>query len=151
MSSRPTSRYGSYETPDSEGSGNAGKIIAATMVLLVVVIAVFGVRYYQAKQTQPLKISIVSYNKVGDNTMRVVTDVHRRDVNKPGYCIVYSRDDMGSEAGRREVVMKPGGEDMTRLSVDIPSKDAPVSAAVYGCSDKVPSFLDSNNPVYTIK
>lgn len=145
---RPASRYGSPGGERAFG-GIAGKLLAVLMVLALIVGAVFLIRYVQNRSTVPVNISMVSYERQADDVMRVWADVTRDDVDEPSYCIVTALNYEMAEVGRREVILPPGGDPATRVAVDIPTRDYPVSGGVYGCSVNIPPYMDVDNPVNT--
>ena len=95
-------------------------------------------------RAQPITASLISHERIDDSTSRVWIDVSRNDPAVPGYCIITSLNYERAEIGRRDVVLPAGGEELTRMYVDIPVRDLPVSGGVYGCSTTIPSFLDAD-------
>ncbi|WP_087116407.1 DUF4307 domain-containing protein [Corynebacterium urinipleomorphum] len=138
-------RYGSTAaTPaDAAPSRTVGKIIAVVSVLFLVLILVFVGRYITQRRAEPISASLVAHERIDDTTSRVWFDVSRNDPDVPGYCIITSLNYERAEIGRRDVVLPGGGEEQTRMYVDIPVRDIPVSGGVYGCSTTIPSFLDA--------
>lgn len=141
---RSTARYG------SEGGGSnrksqdnlTGKAIAIMAVVLLAGLAVAIARYMAADAERgDVTISMVSHERVADDTMRLWVDVTRKDPNVESYCIVTAMNYEMAEVGRREILVKPGGDAVQRFEVDIPSRDMPVSGSVYGCSTSVPAYL----------
>lgn len=138
---RPTSRYGT--DPESQRpSGVAGKVIAVVAIVLVALMVVFLGRYVIQRNSQPISGTLVSHERIDDTTSRVWFDVERDDTSVPSYCIITSLNYERAEIGRRDVVVPPGGDTHTRMHVDIPTRDVPVSGGVYGCSTTFPSYLD---------
>ena len=136
-------RYG-VATEKAEPSNTTGRIIAVIIVLFVVLIAAFAGRYYMQSRAEPITANLVSHERIDDSTSRVWFDVSRNDPAVPGYCIITSLNYEHAEIGRRDVVLPTGGEKQTRMYVDIPVRDVPVSGGVYGCSTTIPSFLDAD-------
>lgn len=122
----------------------AGRIVAIVSVLFVVLIVGFTARYIMQNRAQPITASLISHERIDDSTSRVWIDVSRNDPAVPGYCIITSLNYERAEIGRRDVVLPAGGEELTRMYVDIPVRDLPVSGGVYGCSTTIPSFLDAD-------
>ena len=122
----------------------AGRIVAIVSVLFVVLIVGFTARYIMQNRAQPITASLISHERIDDSTSRVWIDVSRNDPAVPGYCIITSLNYEHAEIGRRDVVLPAGGEELTRMYVDIPVRDLPVSGGVYGCSTTIPSFLDAD-------
>lgn len=147
-SARPTARYGSDDGP-RKPSGLGGKIIVIVVVLALIVGGMYLVRYIQNRTTIPVEVAMVTYERQDDDLMRVWVDITRDDVEQPSYCIVTALNYAMAEVGRREVVMPPGGETATRVAVDIPARDYPVSGGVYGCATDIPPHMDMADPVYT--
>lgn len=142
---RTRARYGSTAaTPaDAAPSRTAGKMIAVVSVLFLLLILVFAGRYIMQRRAEPISASLVAHERIDDTTSRVWFDVSRNDPEVPGYCIITSLNYERAEIGRRDVVLPGGGEKQTRMYVDIPVRDLPVSGGVYGCSTTIPSFLDA--------
>lgn len=143
---RTRARYGtstSTATADAAPSRTAGKIVAVVSVLFLVLLLVFAGRYIMQRREEPISATLVSHERIDDTTSRVWFDVSRNDPSVPGYCIITSLNYEHAEIGRRDVVVPAGGEKQTRMYVDIPVRDQPVSGGVYGCSTTIPSFLDA--------
>lgn len=142
---RARTRYGSTPAAAANpaSSRTAGKIIAIVSVLFLVLILVFVGRYITQRRAEPISASLVAHERIDDTTSRVWFDVSRNDPEVPGYCIITSLNYEHAEIGRRDIVLPGGGEEQTRMYVDIPVRDLPVSGGVYGCSTTIPSFLDA--------
>lgn len=141
---RSTARYGSERGGSNRRSqGNlTGKAIAIMAVVLLAGLAVAIARYMAADAERgDVTISMVSHERVADDTMRLWVDVTRKDPDVESYCIVTAMNYEMAEVGRREILVKPGGDAVQRFEVDIPSRDLPVSGSVYGCSTSVPAYL----------
>ena len=141
---RSTARYGSEGGGRNRKSqGNlTGKAIAIMAIVLLAGLAVAIARYMAADAERgDVTISMVSHERVADDTMRLWVDVTRKDPNVESYCIVTAMNYEMAEVGRREILVKPGGDAVQRFEVDIPSRDMPVSGSVYGCSTSVPAYL----------
>lgn len=147
-SARPTARYGN-DNDSAKPSGIGGKIIVIVVVLALLVGGFFLVRNVQNRSAIPVEVAMVTYERQDDDMMRVWVDITREDVDVPSYCIVTSLNYAMAEVGRREVIMPPGGDAATRVAVDIPSRDYPVSGDVYGCATDIPPHMDIDNPTYT--
>lgn len=139
---RPTERYG--KARKNRPSKSAGKVIAIVAVALVALIVVALGRFILARNAQPVSAALVSHERIDDKTSRVWFDVQRdaSAIDAPSYCIITSLNYERAEIGRRDVVIPPGGETHTRMHVDIPTRDLPVSGGVYGCATTFPSYLD---------
>lgn len=147
---RPVSRYGRGSAP-KKPSGAAGKIVAVLMVLMVLGIILFGARYLQDRESVPVSASLVTYERQDDETMRLWVDISREDPSQPSYCIVTALNYAMAEVGRREVIMPAGGEEQTRMEVDLPTRDYSVSGGVYGCSVNIPAYMNIEDPTYTAR
>ena len=139
---RPAGRYGAST---ARKRSPVGKIIAVVAVVLVALIVIFLARLAMQREAQPISATLISHERVDDTTSRVWFDVHRDDTLVPSYCIITSLNYEHAEIGRRDVVIPPGGEEHTRMSVDIPVRDLPVSGGVYGCSTTLPDYLDAES------
>lgn len=140
---RTRARYGTTAA-EAAPSRTAGKIVAVISVLFIVLIVAFAGRYIMQRRAEPITAELVAHERIDDTTSRVWFDVSRNDPAVPGYCIITSLNYDHAEIGRRDVVLPAGGEEHTRMHVDIPVRDVPVSGGVYGCSTTIPSFLDAD-------
>lgn len=138
---RPESRYGVDRTP-RKPRGVAGKVVAVLGVLLMVGIVLVTGNYLMNRDSASVSVSMASYERIDDDTMRLWVDVTRDDTSVPSYCIVTAINYAMAEVGRREVIMAPGGEGIERIEVDVPARDYPVSGGTYGCSTNMPAHLD---------
>lgn len=145
---RPSERYGTQQNP-LKPRGIGGKIIAVLMVIGLLVGIVAIAQYFNNRTSIPVSASMVSYERQDDDTMTLWVDVTREDPSQPSYCIVTALNYAMAEVGRRELIMPAGGEEQTRMEVDIPTRDLPVSGSVYGCSVIIPPYMDVENPTYT--
>ncbi len=140
--SRPTSRYGADRTPKKPG-GIGGKIIAVLTVVLIAGIVITVGRFLMNREAVEVSASLVTFESVDDDSIRLWVDVTREDTTKPSYCIVTALNYAMAEVGRREIVLPTGGEGVQRLEVDLPTRDVPVSGGIYGCSTIMPAHLDT--------
>ncbi|WP_244288058.1 DUF4307 domain-containing protein [Corynebacterium godavarianum] len=128
-----------------------GRIMAIAAVLLVG-FAIFAVaRVMSERSAQPVSADFISQEKVDDSTSRLWIDVTREDTDVPSYCIVTAVDYHHAEIGRREVVIPAGGEEMERLAVDMPVRGDLASGRVYGCSEKIPDYMDAESAYYAAR
>ncbi|GAB3939390.1 DUF4307 domain-containing protein [Corynebacterium tapiri] len=144
MSTRPPSRYG------SEQGTWAGKAIAVIAVIFALVAAVFLYRYVTQRANTPVEVSMVTQERIDDSTLRVWVDITRKDPAQESYCIVTALNYQMAEVGRREIIMPTGGEKVTRVAADIPTRDVPVAGGVYGCSTGLEPYMDVDNRVTTL-
>ncbi|MHA2788544.1 DUF4307 domain-containing protein [Corynebacterium sp. S7] len=145
--SRPVDRYGKDFTPEKP-KGMTGKVIAVLMVVAVAIILVAGMSRIMTKDDSPIEGSFVTSERIDDQTNRVWIDVVRTNTEIPSYCIATSLDYSMAEVGRREVIIPAGGEAQMRIAVDMPTRAYPVSGGIYGCSENVPSYMNTENPTY---
>lgn len=149
-SARPSQRYGT-EAEVKKPSGIGGKILAVLIVVGLVAIIGFVARAVQQRNSIPVSASLVTYERQDDETMRLWVDISREDPEVDSYCIVTALNYAMAEVGRREVILPAGGEQQTRVEVDLPTRDYPVSGGVYGCSTVIPSYMDTENPTYVAR
>lgn len=146
-SRRPSARYGGASaTPATSGVG--GKILAVAIVVVVLLIAVAYGRNVMERRAIPVKADFISQEAVDDATTRLWIDVTRKDPSVPSYCIVTALSYDFAEVGRREVAVPAGGEELTRIGVDLPVREPGVSGRVYGCSEDIPFYLDTSATHY---
>ena len=50
-----------------------------------------------------------------------------------------------SEIGRRALVIPAGGEENQRFQVELPTREPVASGRVYGCSQDIPSYMDTSS------
>jgi hypothetical protein len=112
-------------------------VLAAGGVLVGVVIAFVG---YRTIGSAPIEAQRTAFSQVDPTAMRISFDVRRDDATKPAVCVVRVRVLDGSEGGRREVLVPPGGNP-TVINTVIRSTPEPVVADVVGCSYQVPEYL----------
>lgn len=137
---RPEARYGSPRSPKAP-SGLSGKIIAIVSVIVLIAFILVFARFIMNRDDRSVTVEMISHERIDDQTMRLWVDVTRDNVDDPSYCIVTSLNYGMAEVGRRELLIEPGGDQIQRFEVDIPSRDLPVSGGVYGCSTEIPSYL----------
>lgn len=146
-SARPVQRYGK-KGGAPKPSGIGGKILAVIMVVALIAVVGFVARTIQQRGSVPVSASLVTYERQDDETMRLWVDISRDDPSEPSYCIVTALNYAMAEVGRREVILPAGGEEQTRVEVDLPTRDYPVSGGVYGCSTSIPAYMDVEDPTY---
>lgn len=133
---RPHAQYAA-----TEKRGVAGPIIAIGMVIFLIAAGIVVYQYYQKVQSVTVSATTANFKRTDDRTLNVDVDVNRDDPNVRSYCIVTAMNYDKAEIGRREFVIEPGGNKVQRFNVDIPSRDVPVAAKIYGCSTEVPKYL----------
>lgn len=138
---RPESRYGRERNPKKPG-GLGGKLVVIGAVILLILTVLAVARYINNRHDLTVSAEMTSFERVDDETMRLWIDVTREDPQQPAYCIVTAIDYDMAEVGRREILLEPGGEEVTRHEVFVTTRDVPVSGDVYGCSTVIPNHLD---------
>ncbi|MGQ4598193.1 DUF4307 domain-containing protein [Nocardia sp. R6R-6] len=109
----------------------------------VVLLAGLGVAYlgYQKYGPEDIEAEQLGYTVVDDSTVNVRFKVTRVDPAQPVVCFVRAMARDGSELGRREVLVEPSNSGTVELTTTVRASPRPVSSAIYGCSDRVPSYL----------
>ena len=138
---QPASRYGTRANP---AAGLGGKILAIAAVVMVLLVIVAGGRTYLQRQSVPVSANFVTQEKIDEDTTRLWIDVSRRDTSMASYCIITAVSYDFAEVGRREVIVPAGGEKLVNIGVDVPVRAPAVSGRVYGCSDDIPSYMDTS-------
>ncbi len=90
----------------------------------------------------PIETERTGFVNLPDNAMRMSFTVTRDEPNRPAVCIVRVRGRDGSEGGRKEVLVPPGGNP-TAMETIVRSTNEPVTADVFGCSYQVPAYLST--------
>ena len=147
-SPRPAERYGR-----NRGSGGSigGKVVAIVSALLMIALLVVGARTIMERFNEPVRAEFISQEHIDDNTGRLWIDVDRKNPDTPAYCIVTAVDYSHAEVGRREVVLPAGGEEHSRIAVDLPVREPLVSGRIYGCSENLPFYMDSESSFYAAR
>lgn len=144
--STPVSR--SSQRYSSNKGGVSGKVVAVIAVLLVAAFLFVGVRALSDRFNRPVTADFISQEHIDNSTGRLWIDVTRKDPSVPSYCIVTAVDYSHAEVGRREVIFPAGGEKHERVAVEMPLRAPLVSGRVYGCSDKLPFYMDADSDFY---
>lgn len=135
----PEGRYGSRARRPAR---RTYWIVGACVVALAGLVGYLG---YTNFGTAPIETQRTGFENLPDNAMRMTFDVVRDDPARPAVCIVRVRGLDGSEGGRREVLVPPGGKS-TSVSTVIRSTNEPVTADVFGCSYQLPAYLSTAVP-----
>lgn len=115
----------------------AGPLLLGLVVLAGLVVAVVG---YRNLADAPIEGQRLAFTLHDDNAVTLRFEVARDDPGRPGVCIVRARSIDGTETGRREVYV-PAAQGRVALSTVIRTSRPPVTAEVYGCSLRVPAYL----------
>lgn len=140
---RPSARYGSRKRGENAAVGLSGKIVAVVLVAMVILLVIFVAHYLAHRSDTPVSAEMTNYQQVSDSELDMWIDVTRTDTSQDSYCIVRALNLNMAEVGRRDVVIPAGGDEVTRWSVPITTRDAPVSGSVYGCAQGLPHHLTS--------
>ncbi|WP_230208639.1 DUF4307 domain-containing protein [Corynebacterium bouchesdurhonense] len=134
------SRYGG-----ASRQGISGKVIAVFVAALLALVVFMGGRAFINDRSQPVKAEFISQERVDDSTARLWVDVKRADTTRDAYCLVFAVSYDHSEIGRRALVIPAGGEGNQRFQVDLPTREPVASGRVYGCSQDIPSYMDTSS------
>ena len=107
----------------------SSKIVAVFALMLVIAFAVALAKYLQTSENQTTNVTFASSERISDNSLRVWVDVKRKNVDTPAYCIVTALNYDMAEVGRREVVLPAGGEQHSRIAVDLPVREPRTEAS----------------------
>ena len=151
--SRRSARYAERTNHESrEDSFNiTSKAIALVFVAVIIATIFYGFRYFQSREQTNAEISMVTQQIISDDTTRVWADITRSRPEEAAYCILVAYDYEKAEVGRREIALAPDGKESIRVSVDVPTNARAVAGGVYGCSSRVPPYLDTENPQYNVE
>ncbi|MDU0478237.1 DUF4307 domain-containing protein [Staphylococcus chromogenes] len=138
-SRRSTRPRAQYDT--AERRGVAGPIIAIGMIIFLIAAGVVVYQYYQKVSSVTVSATTANFVRIDDRRLGVDIDVDRDDVSVPSFCIITAMNYDKAEIGRREFLIEPGGNKVQRMHVEIPTRDVPVAAKVYGCATEIPSYL----------
>lgn len=140
---RPVDRYGAARRPlDTRGNRWTGRaVIIAVLAVAIITVALFA-QFISHRNESDVSGTATNFERIDDHTMSMRVDISRDDPSQPAYCIVSAIDYDKAEVGRRDVIVPAGGDHTQRLEVDIPTRDVPVSVSVYGCSTRMPWFLE---------
>ena len=145
---RPAERYGRNRS--SDGS-IGGKVVAIVAALLMIALLVVGARTIMERFNEPVRAEFISQEHIDDETGRLWIDVNRKNPDTPAYCIVTAVDYSHAEVGRREVILPAGGEEHSRIAVDLPVREPLVSGRIYGCSENLPFYMDPESSFYAAR
>lgn len=124
----------------------------AIAAILLVGFMIFAVaRVVSEQSATPISADFISQERVDQDTSRLWIDVTRDNPDAAAYCIVIAVDYEHSEIGRREVVFPAGGEELSRVAVDMPVSGDLASGRVYGCSENIPAYMDEKSAYYVAR
>jgi Domain of unknown function (DUF4307) len=135
----PDGRYGSRGRPTPR---RTYWIVGA---VAVAVGGAVGYLAYTNLGSAPIETERAAFENLPDNAMRLTFTVTRDEPGRAAVCIVRVRGRDGSEGGRKEVLIPPGGTS-TSVSTVIRGTSEPVTADVVGCSYQVPPYLSTTVP-----
>jgi hypothetical protein len=135
----PEGRYGSRARPTG---GRWRKWVLTGIGLLLATGVAFVA--YRNLGSAPIDGQRTTFEVSGD-TVKITLNVARDEPSRPAVCVVRARVLDGSEGGRKEVFVPPGGSSTT-VSTVIKSAGEPVTADVFGCSYQVPPYLSTEAP-----
>ena len=132
-------RYG-----NSRNSNFTGRILVIIFAAMIIAAGIYI--FSMATRMNEATVTAVETGGriVNDNKLTSQIDVTRDDTSKAAYCIVNALNYSKDEVGRREVLIPEGGERVTRLELDIPTRERAHAAKVYGCSNAIPPHLTEN-------
>lgn len=133
----PEGRYGSRGRPPKRRTywivGAAALVVGGLVAYLA----------YANLGSAPIETERTAFANLPDNSMRMSFTITRDHPDRPAVCIVRVRSRDGSEGGRKEVLVPPGGTATTSVTTIIRSTKEPVTADVFGCSYQVPEYLST--------
>jgi hypothetical protein len=132
----PKGRYGNRGRPPSRRTYWIVGVAAVVVGGLITWLA------YANLGAASIEIERTSYESLPGNAMRLSFTVTRDHPDRPVVCIVRVRGQDGSEGGRKEVLVPPGGTPASVTTI-IRGRNEPVVADVFGCSYQVPAYLST--------
>lgn len=129
-------RYGK-----SRQNNFTGKILVIAFAVMMIAAGVYMVA--MISRTGEAKVTAVETGGsiISDTKLTSQIDVTRDDPSQPAYCIITALDYSKAEVGRREVVIPAETARISRISVDINTRQRAHAAKVYGCSTTIPPHL----------
>lgn len=129
-------RYG-----NSRNSNFTGKILVVIFAAMIIAAGIYIVSMATRMNEATVTAVETGGHIVNDHKLTSQIDVTRDDTSKDAYCIVNALNYSKDEVGRREVLIPAGGERVTRLEIDIATRERAHAAKVYGCSNAIPPHL----------
>lgn len=114
--------------------------LLAVAIAVGAVVAFVG---YRNLGTKPIEAKQTAFEILDDERVQVRFEVSRDQPERPAVCIIRARSKDGDEAGRREVLVRPGNSVVVETTVVRASKP-PVTGEVFGCSYQVPAYLSTS-------
>ncbi|GAA4543805.1 DUF4307 domain-containing protein [Amycolatopsis samaneae] len=131
--------------PDRYGKSRSGETRPWRRWLYLAIALVVGAGVAYVAYTN-LGAAPIDAERIGfvlkPESAEITVNVTRDDDNRAGVCIVRVRDRSGAESGRKEVLVEAGAKH-SRITTEVKSIGAPVTADVYGCSYDIPRYLSS--------
>jgi len=134
----PEGRYGSTRRRPRW----AGAALLAVGFLVSLAVAVVA---YRNLGSAPIGGQRLGFTLLDDSSIEVRFEVTRDDPTRAGVCLVRARSLDGEETGRKEVYIPPGADRVERRAV-VRTSRPPVTGDVYGCSLRVPPYLERSGP-----
>jgi hypothetical protein len=117
-------------------------VLATAGLVAATAIAYVG---YRNLGSAPIEGQRTAFSPIDSSSVSITFDVLRDEPQRPAVCVIRARVRDGSESGRREVFIPPGGSSRSITAV-IKSAGEPVTADVFGCSYQVPVYLSTEAP-----
>lgn len=130
----PEGRYGSARRRP-RWAGAALLVVGFAVGIAVAVVA------YRNLGSAPIDGQRLAFTLLDDSSVEIRFEVSRDDPARAGVCLVRARSLDGEETGRREVYVPPGA-DRVVLTTVVRTSRPPVTGDVYGCSLRVPPYLE---------
>ncbi|MBC2681975.1 DUF4307 domain-containing protein [Corynebacterium anserum] len=129
-------RYG-----NSRDNNFAGKILVIIFAAMIIAAGI----YIVSMMTRMNEAKVDGVETGGtinsDHLLTSQIDITRDDPSKAAYCIITALNYAKAEVGRREILLPPGGQRVTRVEMQIPTFERAHAAKVYGCSNTIPPHL----------
>ncbi len=132
-------RYG-----QSRNSNFTGKILVVVFVAMIIAAGIYI--FSMVTRTSEASVTAVETDGriISDSKITSQIDISRDDPSQAAYCIVTALNYSKDEVGRREVFLPAGGDAITRMALDIQTRERAHAAKVYGCSTTIPPHLETS-------
>ena len=115
-------------------------LLTAVVVLVLLVLAITS---YRNIGSPPIQGKQVAFEVLDDSSVRIRFEVRRDDPSRPADCVVRARSEDGSEAGRKEVLIRPS-EGMTIQETVLRTSSRATTGEVFGCTYNIPEYLSTH-------